>query len=162
MRTPRQPTASLPGARSTQNLPSHTACKGPALRRLRSPGALAQAPGCTACLLQRRRTSVSCPSLAARPPAHVCIVLATCRSPAHPPTPPPAPRLMVRSLFWRCFSALCYLVPWIDSISLGRHMYAKFRNLLLIYFAPGGCRSITRSSSRQRCSSTQGAAGAGW
>lgn len=28
-------------------------------------------------------------------------------------------------------------VPWIDSISLGRHMYAKFRNLLLVYFAPG-------------------------
>ncbi|KAI7843985.1 hypothetical protein COHA_002523 [Chlorella ohadii] len=46
------------------------------------------------------------------------------------------------SLFWRCFSALCYLVPWIDSISLGRHMYAKFRNLLLIYFAPGPMAKI--------------------
>jgi hypothetical protein len=43
------------------------------------------------------------------------------------------------SLFWRCFSALCYLVPWIDSISLGRAMYSRFRNLLLVYFAPGGC-----------------------
>lgn len=41
------------------------------------------------------------------------------------------------SLFWRCFAALCYLVPWIDSISLGRAMYARFRNLLLLYFAPG-------------------------
>lgn len=41
------------------------------------------------------------------------------------------------SLFWRCFSALCYLVPWIDSISLGGIMYTKFRNLLLLYFVPG-------------------------
>jgi hypothetical protein len=41
------------------------------------------------------------------------------------------------SLFWRCFAALCYLVPWIDSISLGGIMYSKFRNLLLLYFVPG-------------------------
>ena len=41
------------------------------------------------------------------------------------------------SLFWRVFSVFCYLVPWIDSISLGRLMYAKFRNLLPLYFVPG-------------------------
>ncbi len=55
------------------------------------------------------------------------------------------------SLFWRCFSALCYLVPWIDSISLGRAMYAKFRNLLLIYFAPGG-RVLAAGRRRQPAS----------
>lgn len=43
------------------------------------------------------------------------------------------------SLFWRCFAAMCYLVPWIDSISLGRAMYQRFRNLLMVYFAPGAC-----------------------
>lgn len=48
------------------------------------------------------------------------------------------------SLFWRCFSAMCYLVPWIDSISLGGAMYGKFRNLLYIYFAPGGCGTAGR------------------
>ena len=52
------------------------------------------------------------------------------------------------SLFWRCFSAMCYLVPWIDSISLGRAMYARFRNLLLAYFAPGE-RQGGRGESRE-------------
>ncbi|KAL4457610.1 hypothetical protein ABPG75_012475 [Micractinium tetrahymenae] len=46
------------------------------------------------------------------------------------------------SLFWRCFAALCYLVPWIDSISLGRAIYARFRNLLLLYFTPGPLAKI--------------------
>ncbi|KAI3436597.1 hypothetical protein D9Q98_006014 [Chlorella vulgaris] len=46
------------------------------------------------------------------------------------------------SLFWRCFAALCYLVPWIDSISLGAVMYAKFRNLLLFYYVPGPLASV--------------------
>lgn len=41
------------------------------------------------------------------------------------------------TLFWRVFAALCYLVPWIDSISLGREIYRRFRNLLILYFVPG-------------------------
>lgn len=49
------------------------------------------------------------------------------------------------SLFWRCFAALCYLVPWIDSISLGAVMYAKFRNLLLFYYVPGATVTESRA-----------------
>jgi hypothetical protein len=50
------------------------------------------------------------------------------------------------SLFWRVFAALCYLVPWIDSISLGREIYRRFRNLLVLYFVPGPLAKIYFSS----------------
>ena len=46
------------------------------------------------------------------------------------------------TLFWRVLSAMCYLVPWIDSMSLGREMYARFRNLLVLYFIPGELPSV--------------------
>lgn len=42
------------------------------------------------------------------------------------------------SLLWRVFAAFCYLVPWIDSITLGKEIYRRFRNLLIFYFVPGG------------------------
>ena len=50
----------------------------------------------------------------------------------------------VPSMFWRVFAALCYLVPWIDSISLGRQIYSRFRTLILLYFVPGGFLFLVR------------------
>eukprot|EP00887_Chlorella_sp_A99_P002785 scaffold6.g2785.t1 len=50
------------------------------------------------------------------------------------------------SLLWRVAAALCYLVPWIDSMSLGREMYRRFRNLLVLYFIPGPLSKIYFSS----------------
>jgi hypothetical protein len=50
------------------------------------------------------------------------------------------------SLFWRVFSAFCYLIPWIDSISLGRAIYRRFKNLLVLYFVPGPMAKIYFSS----------------
>lgn len=50
------------------------------------------------------------------------------------------------TLFWRVFAALCYLVPWIDSISLGREVYRRFRNLLVLYFVPGPLAQVYFSS----------------
>ena len=50
------------------------------------------------------------------------------------------------TLFWRVFAALCYLVPWIDSISLGREIYRRFRNLLVLYFVPGPLAKVYFSS----------------
>lgn len=50
------------------------------------------------------------------------------------------------SLFWRVFAALCYLVPWIDSISLGREIYRRFRNLVVLYFVPGPLAKLYFSS----------------
>ncbi|KAI8112874.1 hypothetical protein M9434_004194 [Picochlorum sp. BPE23] len=50
------------------------------------------------------------------------------------------------TLFWRVFAALCYLVPWIDSISLGREVYRRFRNLLVLYLVPGPLAKVYFSS----------------
>ncbi|GAB4820803.1 hypothetical protein N2152v2_007849 [Parachlorella kessleri] len=50
------------------------------------------------------------------------------------------------SLFWRVFAAFCYLVPWIDSITLGKEIYRRFRNLLVFYFVPGPFSQIYFSS----------------
>lgn len=50
------------------------------------------------------------------------------------------------TLFWRVFAALCYLVPWIDSISLGREIYRRFRNLLVLYLVPGPLAKVYFSS----------------
>jgi hypothetical protein len=50
------------------------------------------------------------------------------------------------TLFWRIFAALCYLVPWIDSISLGREIYRRFRNLLVLYLVPGPLAKVYFSS----------------
>lgn len=41
------------------------------------------------------------------------------------------------TLFWRVIAALFYMVPWIDSVSLGRFIYARFRNLIFIYMMAG-------------------------
>lgn len=40
------------------------------------------------------------------------------------------------NLFWRCFAAFMYMVPWIDSAISGRSMYALFRDTVAYYFAP--------------------------
>jgi hypothetical protein len=50
------------------------------------------------------------------------------------------------TLFWRVFAALCYLVPWIDSISLGREIYRRFRNLIILYLVPGPLAKVYFSS----------------
>ena len=50
------------------------------------------------------------------------------------------------TLFWRVFAALCYLVPWIDSISFGREIYRRFRNLLILYLVPGPLAKVYFSS----------------
>lgn len=50
------------------------------------------------------------------------------------------------TLFWRVFAALCYLVPWIDSVSLGREIYRRFRNLLVLYLVPGPLAKVYFSS----------------
>lgn len=47
---------------------------------------------------------------------------------------------------WRVFAALCYLVPWIDSISFGREIYRRFRNLLVLYLVPGPLAKVYFSS----------------
>ena len=41
------------------------------------------------------------------------------------------------SLFWRVAAALTYLIPWIDSLSLGREIYHAFPSTVLLYFIPG-------------------------
>ena len=50
------------------------------------------------------------------------------------------------TLVWRVFAALCYLVPWIDSISFGREIYRRFRNLLVLYLVPGPLAKVYFSS----------------
>ena len=50
------------------------------------------------------------------------------------------------TLVWRVLAALCYLVPWIDSISFGREMYRRFRNLLVLYLVPGPLAKVYFSS----------------
>ncbi|KAL6766201.1 TIC20 [Auxenochlorella protothecoides x Auxenochlorella symbiontica] len=50
------------------------------------------------------------------------------------------------SIFWRMMSALFYMVPWIDSISVGRFIYSRFRNLILVYLAAGPLHNIYFSS----------------
>ena len=47
---------------------------------------------------------------------------------------------------WRVLAALCYLVPWIDSISFGREIYRRFRNLLVLYLVPGPLAKVYFSS----------------
>ena len=65
---------------------------------------------------------------------------------------PEAANKIPPNLFWRCFAALCYLVPWIDSMSLGRAMHSRFRNLLLINFVPGLlCTEGGRASREVAC-----------
>ena len=41
-------------------------------------------------------------------------------------------------MLWRVVAALFYMVPWIDSISVGRFIYSRFRNLIFIYMMAGG------------------------
>lgn len=42
------------------------------------------------------------------------------------------------TMLWRVVAALFYMVPWIDSISVGRFIYSRFRNLIFIYMMAGG------------------------
>lgn len=41
------------------------------------------------------------------------------------------------NLLWRVASAMMYLIPWIDSIAIGREIYHNFPASLAIYFLPG-------------------------
>lgn len=41
-------------------------------------------------------------------------------------------------ILWRVAAALMYLIPWIDSLSIGREIYRAFPTSILLYFLPGG------------------------
>ena len=41
------------------------------------------------------------------------------------------------NLLWRVASAMMYLIPWIDTIAIGREIYHNFPVSLIIYFLPG-------------------------
>ncbi len=41
------------------------------------------------------------------------------------------------SLFWRVAAALTYLIPWIDSLTLGKEVYHVLPSTILLYFVPG-------------------------
>ena len=38
---------------------------------------------------------------------------------------------------WRVAAALTYLIPWIDSLTLGKEIYHAFPSTILLYFIPG-------------------------
>lgn len=50
------------------------------------------------------------------------------------------------STLWKVVAALTYLIPWIDTISLGREIYHSFPSLLWLYFAPGPSVGVYYSS----------------
>ena len=41
------------------------------------------------------------------------------------------------TLPWRVAAALTYLIPWIDSLTLGKEIYHAFPSTILLYFIPG-------------------------
>lgn len=41
---------------------------------------------------------------------------------------------------WRVAAALTYLIPWIDSLTLGKEIYHAFPSTILLYFIPGESR----------------------
>lgn len=63
--------------------------------------------------------------------------------PPHPAPRPTSPESVKKTLGFHHFCCTpmhllrCLQVPWIDSISLGREIYRRFRNLLFLYVVPG-------------------------
>eukprot|EP01026_Neomeris_dumetosa_P032326 TRINITY_DN25636_c0_g1_i4.p1 TRINITY_DN25636_c0_g1~~TRINITY_DN25636_c0_g1_i4.p1 ORF type:complete len:261 (-),score=14.72 TRINITY_DN25636_c0_g1_i4:237-929(-) len=41
------------------------------------------------------------------------------------------------TILWRCMAALMYLIPWIDTIALGRDIYHSFPFAIYLYYVPG-------------------------
>jgi len=41
------------------------------------------------------------------------------------------------TILWRCMAALMYLIPWIDTIALGRDIYHSFPFSIYLYYVPG-------------------------
>lgn len=68
---------------------------------------------------QRRRRAAVVPQAAAGSSA-----------PSEPKKGPPA-------ILWRVAAAMTYVIPWIDSLALGREIYHSFPISLALYFIPG-------------------------
>lgn len=51
------------------------------------------------------------------------------------------------NLLWRVASAMMYLIPWIDTIAIGREIYHNFPVSLFVYFLPGALLALEAAPS---------------